>query len=463
MPDDNGDYDDVRPFAGLTRHSDTTLEEIPNVGGHGSSMRWWTADYFGMDDHDPVENLELPGEGFTTVVNRLPRATTATAGWKHPLTDEWVETDKHSAIVDPERVENLEVPAASQEGVREYIDGLDSQEFFNLAQRVMDDGDEIPSREEVAQAVMPGDGALYHIPTDSYQIINPGESLIPLAEVLREEEFGDSVFGEFRLTRGGGRVSGDLFLDGMHVNRPGLGDDEKPIVVGLELNYDFFGDSAFRARGVSLRTSCMNAMRGITEWQIVKHAGDIESRVDWKDWWTDLLEEIDLVRDHLSQVIQEASETFFELRSLPEDFDKGYDSRLEALYAYAGLPDYLAEHAAANCRQEAEDPFRPSWWDIHNGATYAVTHHARGEVMGGGSIEEYARLADEMLQNPARMEEVVTTQYDQHVHGDDEELEGEGGGHAEIAQAFESAREKKEQYEQRREEMNNLIAPAPDE
>lgn len=452
--------DTVRPFAGLTRHSDMTLDAIPEVGGHGSSMRWWTADYLGLSDEEAREDdIELPGEGFATALTKLPRASSVTAGWKHPVTGEWVETTKHNALVDPEKTEGMAGSFGSQAEINSHVDNLDIGELVDLAERLGIDGDEPPTRDEVKEALIPGDNALYHIPTDDYEVINPGQSLRPLAEVLREEDFGDSVFGEFRLTRGGGRVSGDIFVDGMNVQHPDIEDDDKPIVVGLEVGYDFFGDTAFRARGVALRTSCMNAMRAITDWEVIKHAGDVDNRVDWRAWWTDLLEEIDLKRDQLSQIIAEASEMEFDLTDLPEDFAMDHDSLLEAFYDYAGLPGYLAQEAANACRAEAADPFRPTWWDLHNGATYAITHTARGEVMGGGSIDGYNRLADDMLMNPPAFEERVQNAYEtDREHREDATLSEEGGGIAEIQAAFESVRDKKESYEERQDQMKQLVA-----
>lgn len=464
----------VRPFAGLTRHSEMTVADIPEVGGHGSSMKWWAYDWRDVRgagaDPDP-DDIEVPGDGFTTVINSLPRATTVPAGWKNPVTGEWVETSKHNALVDPERVEAMQTDHATQEDINDFVDSISAGSVPALADEagIDGDGDGPPTREEVKQGLIPGDDALYHIPTDSYEVINPAQSLMPLAEVLREEDFGSSVFGEFRVSRGGGRVSGDIYVDGMHVQTPetatgdGVAADGggKPTVVGLEVGYDFFGDTAFRVRGQALRTSCMNAMRAVTDWTVVKHAGDIESRVDWKEMYRDVLEELDLKRDQLSQVIAEASEMNLDLGDLPDDFAADHDSILEAFYDYAGLPAYLAEEAARNARAEAADPFRPTWWDLHNGATYAITHHARGEAMGGGSIDRYNRIADDLLMNPPAFEERVEQEYEAaREEREDATLADEGGGEARIAAAFESVREKKERYQQRQEEMKQLVGEA---
>jgi len=475
MPNESNDETAVRPFCGLTRYSneDMTVADLPDVGGHGSSAKWWTYGWAQRNDDARESTVELPEASFNSIINDLPRATTVTAGWRHPVTGEWVETSKHNALVNPETVEAMNEPVGTQADVATYVDSLDMAEVGELATRLGIEGDGPPTRDELKDALVPGDDALYHIPTDSYSVINPAQSLRPLAEVLREEDYGETVFGEFRVSRGGGRVSGDIYVDGMHVETPetaGYGNDGvaadgggKPTVVGLEVGYDFFGDTAFRVRGTALRTSCMNAMRAVTDWTVVKHTGDTEERVDWRALYEEILEELDLKRDQLSQVIAEASEMDFDLRELPEDFTVGHDSILEAFYDYAGFPAYLAEAAADTAQAEAADPFAPTWWDLYNGATYAVTHVARGEAMGGGSIDNYARVADDLLMNPAAFEERVIESYE--VYREDHEdasLADEGGGTAEIADAFESVRERKETYKQRSDEMRQLAQPDAD-
>lgn len=421
MPDMATTTDDetqsVLPFAGVTRFD--TGDVPPRVMDYGSSMRWWAVER-GADEDKPIGQDQLPDAGLSTRINDLPRATTATAGWKHPVTGEWMETGKHNAVIEPSRAETV---AATDP----------------------DEDSDTPR----------GDNALFYIPTDDYSIINPSQFLRPLAEVLSEEGLSDACFGEFRLHRDGGRVSADIFFDGKHVEHPDVEDDRKPIVVGMQLDWDFLGDTALRMQGCGMDFECINAIRSITETEIVKHAGDVESRVDWKDKFREMLEAIDLKTDQLSQLIAEASERSLDVSELPDGMIAEYDSILEAFYAYAGLPDYLATVAADNCRAEAADPFSPTWWDLHRGATYAVSHEGRGEVGTGGAIERYNRLANDMLANPAQVAETVEATYE--AERTDEELSEEGGGLAEIQQAFESVTDRKEQYEQRQAEIEQLI------
>ena len=422
--DDMTDIDGTYPFAGLTRYNEG---ELPSkVKDHGSSVRWWAAEWSGEDA--PTE-ADLPDEGLNTMIDQLPRAAEATAGWKHPITNEWIETGKHNAIIEPRAAEQIK----GRVGTKEQVEGF---------------GDD-------PEETMYGDRALFNIPTDDYEIINPATFLRPLTEVLRDEGLDDAVFGEFRVSRGGGRVSADVFFDGKHVEAPGMDDDRKPIVVGLQLDWDFFGGTALKVRGMGMDWECVNSLRQITEGKLVKHAGDVEKRVDWIEMYEDLLEELDLKTDQLSQVIHEASQEHLDLSEFPDGFADDYDSVLEAFYAYSGLPDYLAEVAADNARANAEDPFNPDWWTLHRGATYAISHEARGEVGSGSAIDQYNGVANDMLMNPAGMGDRVEAEYEE--QHEETTLADEGGGTASFGAAFESVRDKRDQYEEREEEIHALI------
>lgn len=422
--DDPTNIDGTYPFAGLTRYNDGDLPE--RVLDHGSSVRWWASETFGTEQ--PIER-DLPDEGLNTMIDSLPRAAEATAGWKHPVTGDWIETGKHNAIIEPSVAEQIE----GRTGTKEQVEGFGG------------DPDE----------TVYGDRALFNIPTDDYSIINPATFLRPLTEVLRDEGLDDAVFGEFRVSRGGGRVSADVFFDGKHVEAPGMDEDRKPIVVGLQLDWDFFGGTALRMRGMGMDWECVNSIRQITEGKTIKHAGDVNERVEWVQMYEDLLEELDLKTDQLSRVIHEASEETLDLSDFPDGFADDYDSVLEAFYAYAGLPDYLAEVAADNARANAEDPFNPDWWTLHRGATYAISHEARGEVGTGAAIDQYNRRANDLLMNPAGVADDVEAAYEE-AH-EETTLAEEGGGQVTMDTAFESVRDKRDRYEDREEEIHSLI------
>jgi hypothetical protein len=170
-----------------------------------------------------------------------------------------------------------------------------------------------------------------------------------------------------------------------------------------------------------------------------------------------MLEQLDLKTDQLSQLIAEASEQTLAVSDLPTEMLDDYDSMLEAFYAYSGLPDYLAERAADNCRAEAADPFEPTWWDLHRGATYAISHHARGDVGAASSIDQHNRLANDMLANPAEMGDRVEANFEAKMEArDNETLSEEGGGMAEIKQAFASVKDKRQRFQERAEQIAEM-------
>ena len=448
--------DEVLEFAGLTRFDQGDVPD--GAFGHHSSMRWWAAEGRNSDAPKPED---FPDAGLVSRMNELPRASTAEVLVRNPVSGETYATQKHNAVINPETIENVEWGYGNRLEVLKDKANEDPRTVEAVVEdEGLDDAISALLDSETAQDVRDmtvGDDALYHIPTDDYEIINPSEFLNPLGEVVRDEGLQDDLFGEFRLHRNGGRVSADVFFDGKHVQAPGLDDDRKPIVVGLQLDWDFFGDTAVRIQGVGMDWECVNAIRSITETITVKHSGDVDERVDWASVFEEMMEELDLKVDQLSQVIQEASNEHLDVSDLPDNFGKDHDSVLEAIYDYAGLPNYLAEHAARNLRAQAADPFDPSWWEIHRGATFAVTHHGRGDVGSGGAIQQYNRLANDMLVNPAGVGERMEENFAAEREEEADTLEGEAGGRAEVAQAFESVREKKEKYEEREEQIQEMI------
>ena len=90
---------------------------------------------------------------FSKAVRDLPQAVDTKVAYRNPYTDEWVETDRFNAIVEPSRLQ------AEADGNEET-------------------------------------NSLFHIPTDSYSIINPVDVYGPLEEVLREETIDGTPLGE---------------------------------------------------------------------------------------------------------------------------------------------------------------------------------------------------------------------------------------------------------------------------
>ena len=121
---------------------------------------------------------------FADAIRDLPQAVETTVAYQNPYSDEWVETERFNAVVEPSRL-------------REQASGDENTE------------------------------PLFHIPTDSYAIINPVDVYGPLEEVLREADLdgrplGDVMFGEIRQYRTGGEVHMDVMFDGLEVTLPGL-------------------------------------------------------------------------------------------------------------------------------------------------------------------------------------------------------------------------------------------------
>ena len=124
---------------------------------------------------------------FAEAIRDLPQAVETAVAYENPYTDEWVETERFNALVEPSRA-------------RSQVTG----------------GEAEPD-------------CLFHIPTDSYAIINPVDVYGPLEAVLREETIdgtplGDVMFGEIRRYRGGGEVHMDIMFDGLEVCLPGRSD-----------------------------------------------------------------------------------------------------------------------------------------------------------------------------------------------------------------------------------------------
>lgn len=173
-------------------------------------------------------------EAFAEAVRNLPQAVETTVAYQNPYTDEWVETERFNALVEPTR-----------------------------------------ARDQATESE-PETDPLFHVPTDSYSIINPVDVYQPLEDVLREETIdetplGDVMFGEIRRYRGGGEVHMDVMFDGLEVRLPGR---SEPITMGVTSGYDFFGENAVYVEGFAQDGYCSNTMRSLTDKEAIKHVGD---------------------------------------------------------------------------------------------------------------------------------------------------------------------------------------------
>ena len=195
------------------------------VAGHETEPPEWYRERHG--DADPVT--------FAEAVRDLPQVVETTVAYQNPYTDEWVETERFNALVEPSR-----------------------------------------AREQARDGDAETD-PLFHVPTDSYSIINPVDVYGPLEEVLREETIDgtpldDVMFGEIRRYRGGGEVHMDVIFDGLEVRLPGR---SEPITMGVTSGYDFFDEHAVYVEGFAQDGYCSNTMRSLADTEVIEHVGDV--------------------------------------------------------------------------------------------------------------------------------------------------------------------------------------------
>ncbi|TKX37849.1 hypothetical protein EXE52_14090 [Halorubrum sp. CGM4_25_10-8A] len=350
---------------------------------------------------------------FAEAIRDLPQAVESTVAYKNPYTDEWVETERFNAIVEPSRA-------------REQ------------------------AREEDAET-----DSLFHIPTDSYSIINPVDVYGPLEEVLREETIdgtplGDVMFGEIRRYRGGGEVHMDIMFDGLEVRLPGR---SNPITMGVTSGYDFFGEHAVYVEGFAQDGYCANTMRSLTDKEVIKHVGDVRN---FRTWWEELLAQVELVADDLFEFIRDAQDIDLDFSDLP--------FTVTEFYSLLGFPDYLAERAASDAEANAVSPVEINMWTLHSGATYALTHFFQGKE--GASLDGYVRTANDILFNPEGTIERVEQAYEQQLEADGDDgaqasLDGERAL-ATIERVSDDLQEKVDQFEEREDSLRERFQDAMD-
>ena len=345
---------------------------------------------------------------FAEAIRDLPRATDATVAYRNPHTDEWVETDRFNAIVEPSR----------------------------LREQALGDEDVEP---------------LFHVPSDSYTILNPVDVYGPLEDVLREEThegivLGDVVFGEIRQYRAGGEVHMDVLFDGLEVTLPGRSD---PITMGVTSGYDFFGGHAVYVEGFAQDGYCTNTMRQLTDKEVIKHVGDV---ADFRSWWEEILAQIELVADDLVEFIRDAQDIELQFTELPFS--------VAEFYELLGFPDYLCERAASDAEANAPSPFTIDMWTLHSGATYALTHFFQGKE--GAALDRYVRVANDILFNPEATVDRVERAYEAQLdaeEGSQSSLDGERAL-ASIERVGEDVRSKAEQFEDREEALRERFQQA---
>lgn len=398
---------------------------------------------FAGTDPRSVDDVELPSwwrsrikgdrpeHSLREVARYLPRSAKTEVRWLNPETGEWHKTEKHIGLYNP--MVAAQARFGTYEEARSSLsefytecqnrDEMDLAEFEetievmvgrNFADAVIeiandsDSGNEFGQR--AASTIPVGDDALWNIPSGEYTPVNPTQILDPLCDVVEDSDnnLDGVVFGEFELSRNGGRVQGDIYFDARSINF----DAEEfehfsntPVMIGAEIGWDYFSQTSVYVKGMAMDTGCTNSMREIGPSKKIKHRGKASERLDF---WEEFLETLDLLTSELTSLIKAASEEAIDFRELP--------MTIEDFFEHVGLPrgrgsaGYLAGHAARDVRANAEEPSVPTLWDMYSGGTYAITHHSDGNA---DTIEEQHRMVNDFLFNPLQIVESVQESYEE--------------------------------------------------
>lgn len=405
----------------MTRDKTTTV--FAGVDGRADArLPDWFAKQSGVTDADVVS--------FAEAIRALPRAVETRVAYYNPYDESWIETPRFNALVEPSRV---------------------ARNAQNEEQIEPDGGELSSSIADDTRGVVDGDGALFHIPTQSYSVINPTDVYEPFERVLREttvddRSLGEVMFGEIRQYRGGGEVHMDVMFDGLSVDLP---DRRDPITMGLTSGYDYFGGHAVYVEGFARDTTCANSIRSLTDRETVKHVGEVDA---FGPWWEQILGQVELIANDLYAFIIDAQEITVEFTQMPFD--------VEEFYTLLSFPAYLSERAASDARANAPDPFEIDMWTLHSGATYALTHFFTGKE--GSALDGYVRAANDLLFNPEASLSRVEQAYEREA-----ESETDGAGQtglesqlalAQIERVSNDVQEKAIQFEEREETLRERFA-----
>lgn len=301
---------------------------------------------------------------------------------------------------------------------------------------------------------------LWNVPTNSYSIVNPLTAYEPLEEAIRDEGYGDTIFGEIREYKGGGEVHMDVLFDAFQIDYND-GDGSEPIVLGIRTGYNFLGTEALYYEGFAQDRRCSNSIRSITEKKTIRHVGD----VDLEDEVEDVLEEMELMTNRLAELIELAED--IEVDMLDTEFSEPFDhnDNIQAFYELSGFPSYMATAAASHARQRADNQFMPDMTALWDGATYALTHtYSGGE--NTTTAEGYIEAANDMIMNPSRTLGQVNREHQRRVIGanpDDEDALSSSSAHAEIEELESTVKEKADEFESRNEELRQSLLAADGE
>jgi hypothetical protein len=409
-------------FAGLTNHNNNDMDDR-------------AAGIAGIDPNDPPET------SLATAIRDLEQAEQGDLAWKLP--------DKVAANINEVAVNNR-----SPDGVT-LVRAGDSTVYVET-----DRFQSVYSPDKMRDWLNPdsddgNEDALWHVPTKTYSIVNPLTAYEPLEEAIRDENYGDDVFGEIRQYKEGGEVHMDILFDAFQIDYTDDDSGRDPIVLGIRSGYDFFGDTALYFEGFAQDTRCDNSIRSITEKKTIRHVGD----VDLEEEVHDVLEDMELMTNRLAELIELAED--IEVDMLEMDFAEPFDhtDSIQGFYELSGFPTYLAREAASHARQRADNQFMPDMTALWDGATYSLSHaYSGGE--NTSTAQEYIETANDMVMNPSQTIGEVhhehTRRLEAAAESGEDALES-SSAHAEIEEFTETVKDKADEFESRNEELRTTL------
>lgn len=286
-------------------------------------------------------------------------------------------------------------------------------------------GDEYDEIDEFKAVYNSSNGDLFGVVTDDYQIINPPEFIGPLVEQIKKRDRTDCE-GFVNVYNGGASGYGELLFDTGAIWPPDRTRSDDPVRCGMTFRYSHDGGISVRASGFAQDGLCSNTMRRVTDAVYVKHAGDVDERVDWHAEWDTVLSQLGVFSETLATVIEGAMEfQIFDLgdHEFGDEWVDATDPQeaieevaspvgvterqirgLHGFYDYLGFPNYLSlssvDRLAWRMSQRA-DPRIVSAWDAYSALTYALSHDARFDA-GSGTDDRYHRIASDVLANPQK-------------------------------------------------------------
>lgn len=229
-------------------------------------------------------------------------AVEAPVAYYDEFQDEYVEVEAHTAVVNPA-----------------WLGDTEDRDFPVDAER--------ENRDDAA----------WYVFTDSYTPAGPDQLYASLVERLREMD--ESVFGQFRLYRDGGRAHMDVFMEDYEVEMQG-----SKLVLGFSTGHDHFGSQTLYAEACAYQYPIGDDDDGVVLRQLSdtykrKHVG--EATDELRATWESVIDRFDTITDEVYSAVHDSMEYMVPLSDLPIEDD------LE-LFTHIGLPETTIAPVAAN-------------------------------------------------------------------------------------------------------------------